>query len=287
LVVDNNSTDDTGAVLAKYVDKLPLRNLFESKQGHSHARNCAIEASRGELLLWTDDDVLVDENWLAAHVAAADKWPEAAYFRGRILPWFEVEPPRWMKRRLQELVGVLALADGDPFDREATAKELPVGANMGIRTKHLREMRFDPALGRVGEELTSGDDKDICARLRAAGHGGVWVGTAVVKHFVPSDRCGRDYVWRWFSGAGQTHARSGRYGCTDEGVMSGWVRRKYVLARIVELLLRPLKNDAWFDALRSGAILHGALREGRIRRAGRRRLSTTAAEGKLSTAAST
>src|SRR5262245_31774006 len=76
LVVNNNCTDATDEIIARHADRIPVRRLFESRQGHSHARNCAIEASSGELILWTDDDVLVDSNWLAAYVAAAESHPE-------------------------------------------------------------------------------------------------------------------------------------------------------------------------------------------------------------------
>src|SRR5581483_541916 len=71
LVVNNNCTDQTDLVLENYRSRLPLRRLFEPKQGHCHARNCAVAAATGELLLWTDDDVLVNPEWLAAYVAAA------------------------------------------------------------------------------------------------------------------------------------------------------------------------------------------------------------------------
>src|SRR4051812_1329005 len=67
LVVDNNCTDETSAVLARHAKHLPLRALHEPKQGHSHARNRAVAEARGDLLLWTDDDVLAHADWLAEH----------------------------------------------------------------------------------------------------------------------------------------------------------------------------------------------------------------------------
>ncbi len=91
LVVNNRSTDDTDEVLKKYESALPLRRLFEPQQGLSHARNCAIAAAQGELLLWTDDDVLVDADWLGQLVRAANSHPTAAYFGGPIDPWFETD----------------------------------------------------------------------------------------------------------------------------------------------------------------------------------------------------
>ena len=64
LVVNNNCTDGTDQVLSGFEGRLPLRRVFESRPGQSNARNAAVGAARGEFILWTDDDVLVDPNWL-------------------------------------------------------------------------------------------------------------------------------------------------------------------------------------------------------------------------------
>src|SRR5260370_34261599 len=70
LVVNNNCTDQTDTVLRRHQSRLPLRRILEPRQGLSHARNAAAAAARGEILLWTDDDVLVDRDWLAAYLLA-------------------------------------------------------------------------------------------------------------------------------------------------------------------------------------------------------------------------
>src|ERR1700676_1787445 len=72
LVVNNNCTDDTDAVLGRHAAHLPLQRLFQPRQGKSYAANLAVERSRGALIVWTDDDVLVDPNWLAEYVKAAE-----------------------------------------------------------------------------------------------------------------------------------------------------------------------------------------------------------------------
>src|SRR4051812_4932182 len=75
LVVNNNCTDDTDDVLSRHFAGLPLRRVFEPRQGLSNARNAAIDVAAGELICWTDDDVLVDPGWLSAYVEAASRWP--------------------------------------------------------------------------------------------------------------------------------------------------------------------------------------------------------------------
>ena len=64
LVVNNNCSDDTDAVIGRHADILPIRRIHEMKTGLSNARNTAVHNAKGDYIIWTDDDVLVDEKWL-------------------------------------------------------------------------------------------------------------------------------------------------------------------------------------------------------------------------------
>ncbi len=268
LVVNNNSTDDTDAVIAKHSSALPLRGLRETKQGLSNARNCAIDSARGELLVWTDDDVLVDANWLAAHVAAACAHPGAAYFGGPVDPWFAVEPPRWVHRHLERLGGPFAIRQFGSEVRPFAPGEAPFGANMAFRTAVLRDFRFDPQLGRIGAEMLSGEETALIDRVRESAGPGVWVGPARVRHYIPAERLTAGYVRRYFHGLGRTQARqvppgAGRlvFGAP------GWLLRRYAVARAKELALAPFRGRAWIDNLITAAVARGMLDECRAARA--------------------
>ena len=93
VVVNNNSTDDTERVLDAFAGRLPLRRAFEARPGLSHARNTAVRWATGDYIVWTDDDALVDADWLAAYVRAAEQHPEAAVFGGPVRPR-QRRPPR-------------------------------------------------------------------------------------------------------------------------------------------------------------------------------------------------
>ena len=66
--MDNNSSDDTPDVIRRYRDVLGprLRNVFEPRQGLSHARNRALAEAKGDIVSFIDDDVVVAPDWLAA-----------------------------------------------------------------------------------------------------------------------------------------------------------------------------------------------------------------------------
>lgn len=67
LLIDNNSSDRPASVAHSFADKLPLRYLHEPEQGLSAARNRARHECRGDVLLFTDDDVRFDKGLLRAY----------------------------------------------------------------------------------------------------------------------------------------------------------------------------------------------------------------------------
>ena len=92
LVVDNNCTDHTSNVVEAFGGRLPIGRVTESRQGLAHARNRAVADFRGDVLLFTDDDVRFGPGWLTAYRDAIRRFPDADYFGGRILPdWGQIE----------------------------------------------------------------------------------------------------------------------------------------------------------------------------------------------------
>ena len=61
IVVDNNSTDPTAAVIKKYAVKYALEDRVQTSYA---ARNTGIKAARGEIIAFTDADCIADENWV-------------------------------------------------------------------------------------------------------------------------------------------------------------------------------------------------------------------------------
>src|SRR5258706_15464470 len=93
LIIDNNCTDDTSAVVQKHTAVLPIRFILEPKQGQSNARNRALLEADSDWVLFTDDDVLVDPNWLATYEkAAADAGDDVVLLGGDIVPYFPEKP---------------------------------------------------------------------------------------------------------------------------------------------------------------------------------------------------
>ena len=85
-MVDNGSTDHTQQVLERFESQnFPIQTIEEPRQGHSICRNRAIEAANGDFLIWTDDDVVVSQNWLVSYAAAFSQRPDVSFWGGPIL----------------------------------------------------------------------------------------------------------------------------------------------------------------------------------------------------------
>jgi glycosyltransferase involved in cell wall biosynthesis len=263
LVVNNNSTDNTDEVIDKHSDHLPVQRLLETRQGLSNARNRVLTHTRGDLLLWTDDDVLVDPDWLVSYVETANSNPNAGYFGGTVEPWFETEPPRWVNRNLDLLQGPFALRNLGNGIRPFVDRETPFGANMAFRTAELRGFEFDPRLGRVGTGMLSGDETSLIDRLKAEGRTGIWIGPAKVRHFIPTVRMTSEYIWKFFHGLGRTRQLLSPYNRDVPLVGSGprWIWRRYLFARAKALLATPTRGRWWLMNYIDAAVHRGILDE--------------------------
>jgi glycosyltransferase involved in cell wall biosynthesis len=200
VVVNNNSTDDTERVLEAFAGRLPLRRAFEPKQGTSHARNAAVRLARGDYVVWTDDDVLVEADWLAAYARAVERHPSAALFGGPVRPRFEGTPPPWLSSAWQEIGPAFAARDlgAEPFELENDG-ELPYGANYVVRAREQRLFPYDPALGRRLDGGTLGDETAVIRAILAAGGEGWWVPDALVEHWIPKERQTVGYLRSYYA----------------------------------------------------------------------------------------
>jgi len=207
LVIDNGCTDGTAALLTARRKRLPLRVECEPRLGIACARNRGLEAARGDLVLLTDDDTLVDPGWLAAYVAALGRWPEAAYFGGQIDPLFERPPARWLAANRASFRPMLSAIDLEGRERPIGGGEQPYGPNMALRRAAIGGVRLDERLGRRGGEQVRGSDVHLVEQLRRRGCRGAWIPAARVQHVVPPERASLAYAWRYHEGMGRTRVR--------------------------------------------------------------------------------
>jgi len=84
IVVDNGSTDDTREMVLAYEAPFPVRYVCESREGIAFARNSGVRQSVGDICAFTDDDAVVEPDWLAAVESAFLRDPTIGIVGGRI-----------------------------------------------------------------------------------------------------------------------------------------------------------------------------------------------------------
>jgi glucosyl-dolichyl phosphate glucuronosyltransferase len=230
LVVDNNSDDQTREVVEEYRSRYPgrFRYLFERQPGLSYARNAGIREAKGEVIVFMDDDVIVDPTWVQNLTAKMHNC-EWAGVGGRVIPEWNCTPPQWLALDQWYALGPLPNFDFGPDACELT--EPPFGANMAFRKEMFEKYgSFRADLGRRPGTLMSNEDTEFGARLLAAGERLRYEPSAVVRHPVQQGRTDKTYFLSWWFHKGQANIR-------QFGVRPG---TKYTAAGIPMYLFRYL-----------------------------------------------
>ena len=206
VVIDNNSTDGTRELVESYCRSSPalFRYVFEPQQGLSRARNAGIRAAGGDIIVFTDDDVIAESTWLEKLTAPlrTNGWGGGG---GRVVPPVDLKLPAWLTvGGDMDLVGAL-LPIFDLGDKAGEMKRPPYGANMAFRKSMFEKYGlFRVDLGHCGSKLLSGEDIDFGNRLISAGERLHYEPSAVVHHPVPEERLSKSYFRTWWFDYGRT-----------------------------------------------------------------------------------
>ena len=202
IVVDNNSPDDTAAVVSRHAGRFPqIQYVFEPVQGLPIARNTGLAMARATIIAFTDDDVEVAPEWATAILKAFED-ADVDFIGGKVVPaWGATKRPAWVP---DAHYGPLALQDrGDrPFSVGAhDARACLIGANFAVRRSV-----FD-VVGGFSPSFPWGEDREFQLRAWEKDVRGRYVPDVVAICRVPSDRLTKSYQRRWFAQAGRVHAR--------------------------------------------------------------------------------
>ena len=268
IVVDNNSTDQTREVVMSRLADYPvaLEYLFEPRQGKSHALNTGLAATSAAIVLFTDDDVRVTEEWVEASCAAMLDDPSIDYTGGPVRPIWEAPCPAWLDLERPDLWGTLAILDygPEPFVFEER-RRVPLGANMAVRRALIDRIGgFDPELGRKGDSLLGQEQAEFFCRSRAVGARGLYVPAMGLQHHVPARRLTKDYFRRWWYWKGVSKARlERRHPITELGID---LRQAPTVAGVPRFMVGSALRDAvaWVGTGLSRNALERMRREARL-----------------------
>lgn len=191
IVVDNDpTTPATAELVAGAYTTRGVRYVCERRRGLAAAHNRGVEVATGDLLAFTDDDVVVDRHWVAALAEAFVAADGVGAVTGLIQPG-ELRTPAQLlleqhgdfaKGFEPRIVDLDSHRPEDPRFPLASGR-LGSGANMAFNARCLRRLGgFNPALG-TGTAAKGGDDLAVFFRTLCAGFRLVYQPAALVRHW--------------------------------------------------------------------------------------------------------
>ena len=175
VVVDNGSTDGTGELLAQWAGRqsFPVIRVYELVPGLSRARNAGLAVARGSVIAMTDDDCILDPDYITAALHAFGGDAEPTVRGGRI----ELGDPADLAITIRTSLEPAALRRGQ------TPGGFVMGANLAFHRIVLEQIGlFDERFG-AGAPLRSGEDTDFVFRAVERGIPVKYDPTLVVRHF--------------------------------------------------------------------------------------------------------
>jgi glycosyltransferase involved in cell wall biosynthesis len=210
LVVDNNSRDHTRDVVESFITRAPERfkYLFEKQQGKAFALNAGLRAARGGIVAFTDDDVLIDRNWLSEILAAFHNY-DCSGVGGIIVPVWAQRKPKWYATEGPfRVIGPIVEYDRGGEVCEITKPPCPWGANMAFMSDLFEKYGFFRTdLGPNPFNLMRGEDNEFGLRLIQGKERFLYVPGAVVYHPVDANRAKKRYFKSWYFNIGRASVR--------------------------------------------------------------------------------
>jgi glucosyl-dolichyl phosphate glucuronosyltransferase len=249
LIVDNNSKDNTREVTHEFASQVdfPVRYVFERKQGRSAALNSGISQAGGEIIVFTDDDVVFHREWLSNLKRTFDSC-DCAAVAGKVVPQWNHVKPDWL-----DMEGQCAVVHFDLGDELREIQVPPLGANSAFRRSVFQKhgsFRLDLGVNGSRHTVTC-DDTEFGERLIQAGERIVYCPDAVVYHPVDPERTTKKYFLSWYYYNGVSVTRMS--GIPTDGVF--WFGAPRWLYR--EMLTNFAK---WMFTLRPSRRFHHKLR---------------------------
>lgn len=197
ILVNNNSNDNSLVVIQNELEafkKFPYKVVTEKVPGLSHARKKGISESGSELLLFCDDDNWLASDYLEKGVKILSSNSKIAVLGGLGEPISDVKIPSWF----ESVQNFYAVGPQAELSGEVAGKRNVVyGAGMWVRKStylKIMSLGFDfHTLGRVGNQLSSGEDSELCLAFRIAGYK-IWYSTDLqFKHYIEKIRLTDNY----------------------------------------------------------------------------------------------
>jgi len=211
LVVDNNSNDNTGAMVFHYEKEWrqdsQLRYIFEPRQGQSYARSRAVqEAGSSDLIGFLDDDNLPAENWIAEAYRFGREHNKVGAYGGIIHAKLDEPAPPYF----DQIKGYLTIYNRGSvafcYERSAKPRRIPAAPGSVIRKQAWQECVPPPEKllikGRDEKTMAAGEDAEVMFYIQNS-KWELWHNPKMeVWHHIPPHRLEKSYLLKLARGYG-------------------------------------------------------------------------------------
>ncbi|WP_242927475.1 glycosyltransferase [Pontibacter vulgaris] len=201
IVVDNASTDNTSEVVqrewGKYNSDTAFSLLYQPTQGLTYARELALARARYEYVLFCDDDNWLNQDYVSIVFDLMIQHPRIGVLGGHGELVYEKLPPDWASAFTMFGNGPQETSSGK------VKRNIVYGAGCVLRKSaflKILDAGYKPLLtGRVGQNLSSGEDYELCYAIALANYD-IWYDARLrFKHYMPKERIEWKYYERFFT----------------------------------------------------------------------------------------
>ena len=193
-VVENGRRDGIDEAVAAFDEGHRFRYLFHPQGNKSAALNRMLAEVDDGLIVFTDDDVRLTDDFLLRYDAAAQGSGAGRFYGGRTSVDYEAEPDAWLKEFLPRSAVGWDLGDSE---RDIDDSEYFMGFNWAASAQDLHALGgFNEEVGPGAASGSTGQETDMQRRLMQAGIGGRYLPDAMVWHYIPISRCTPDWILR-------------------------------------------------------------------------------------------
>ena len=255
VVVNNASTDNTESCVKTLIEKydhINLKLVQELQQGLSYARNRGIAESKGDVIVFIDDDETINNGFVSAYIDLFQNH-DAFAASGAVKVCYDSARPRWMSKYTEQMIA-------NPIDLGSeivtiTSSTTPAGGNMAFNREIFNLYGgFDTELGRKGKMLLGGEENELFDRIRNLGERIFYTPHAIVYHHIADHKLTPEYFDKLSYGVGVSkRLRAEKSGLERELFSDEKSKRFYtiILAILYTLALQPQKA-AWLWRMRKG-----------------------------------
>lgn len=202
ILVDNNCTDDTVRLAqgAWQNSGHPLRIIEEKEPGLLHARKKGVAYARFDILLFVDDDNILEPGWVETLYRLYKDMPGVGAVGGINEIFYEGEKPAWLEHYRH------IYACGPRAETPGFITRKVFGAGVSFRTHVIRSILFSDLplflVGRTENELLRGEDTEMAFRALLDGWKFYYDDSLRLKHYLLEKRVNWEYVCRAVKGGG-------------------------------------------------------------------------------------